>query len=249
MARPHPSHVWALSPDWVERLPRIRPAGWLFLALCTVSGPVDAQTLVNRPPSRVEVEVGGGVVGGSVLGSVDANLVANNPVRQSFRLFTTDSRFEPAPTFHARAGVAVNRRVVVEGGFAFSRPELRTAVSGDVEGVAPLTAVERIDQYFVEGGVVVFIDELSLSPRTVPFAAGGVGYLRQLHEGLTLIEHGHVYYVGGGLKHWLVARDRGRLRAAGLRADARLYRLADGISFDGRSRSHVAVSGGVFLGF
>jgi hypothetical protein len=93
------------------------------------------------------------------------------------------------------------------------------------------------------------IDEWRMGRRTVPFAAGGVGYLRQLHEGLTVIEQGHFYHAGGGVKHWLMTRERGRLRAVGLRADARLYLLAEGISFDADPRSHLAISGSVFLAF
>ena len=66
------------------------------------------------------------------------------------------------------------------------------------------------------------LDELRMGPRLVPFAAAGGGYLRQLHEGQTLVEQGQVYHAGGGLKYWLLTRKVGAVRSAGLRTDARI---------------------------
>lgn len=208
-----------------------------------------AQTAGDRPVRRLEVNVGGGLLGGAGLGSADANLLANDPARRPFRVFSAESRVASAPSFHARAAFALSRRLGVEGGVVMSRPDVRTSVSGDVEGAPGLTVVERVDQYFIEAGVVITIDALRVGRRTVPFVAGGAGYLRQLHEGRTVIEQGQVYHAGGGVKLWLVARDRGVVRTAGLRADARLYLLASGISFDERPRPHAAISGSVFVTF
>ena len=59
-----------------------------------------------------------------------------------------------------------------------------------------------------------------LGRRLRPFASGGAGYLRQLHEDRTLVETGQVYYAGGGARYWL----RGGARVAalvGLRGDVR----------------------------
>ncbi|MBI4262837.1 MAG: hypothetical protein HY657_00545 [Acidobacteria bacterium] len=214
-----------------------------------VAGSAAAQTPDQRPVRRLEIEAGGGWLAGAGLGSQDANLTANSPVRQPFRLFTTDTRVAGAPALLVRAGFALNRRFGVEGSVTLSRPQLRTSVSGDVEEASALAIVERVDQYFFEGSVVFMLEEWGMGGRTVPFVAGGAGYLRQLHEGLTVVEQGHVYHVGGGLKHWLVARDSGRIRALGLRADARLSLLVKGLSFDSGPRPHPAISGSLFIGF
>jgi hypothetical protein len=208
-----------------------------------------AQTVDDLPRPRFEVDAGGGLLGGASLGSGDANLRANNPTSQPFRLFSADSRLAGSPSFHARAAFALTRRWGVEGGMVIGHPDMRTSLSADAEGAPSLTVVERIDQYFFEAGVVVMLEQWRVGRRTMPFAAAGAGYLRQLHEGLTVVEQGHLYHAGGGLKHWLVARQRGRVRAAGLRADARLYLLARGLSLDGRPRPHVAISGSAFVGF
>jgi hypothetical protein len=221
-----------------------------FLAVFYVSAlPALAQTAGDRPAGTIDVEAGGGLLSGGGLGSRDAELLANAPTRTPFRLFTTSSRLDSSPAWHARAGYAFSRRFAVEGGVVVSHPEIRTSISEDVEGAAPLTVAERIDQYFFEGSLIVMIEELSVGARTVPFAAAGAGYLRQLHEGLTVIEHGQVYHAGGGIKHWFVARDQGFIRAFGLRADGRVYLMASGISFSDRPRSHGAFSGGLFISF
>jgi hypothetical protein len=217
------------------------------ILLLLLAAPVSAQT--DLPVRRIEAEVGGGIFGGTALGSADANLRANATTVQPYTLFATDSRFGSAPSMHARAGFALSRRFAVEGGLVFSRPWIRTSVSGDVEGAPALTVDERVDQYIVEASLLVRLDEISLGRRTVPFVAGGAGYLRQLHEGLTVIDEGHLYHLGGGVKHWLLARDRGFIRSAGLRADLRLYIMAGGVSFDDRPRPRGAASGSVFVAF
>jgi hypothetical protein len=94
----------------------------LCLALLAVGSPALAQTADERPVRRIEAEVGGGMLRGAALGSADANLVANDPVRQPLRLFTADSRFSSAPSLIARAGWAFSRRFAVEGGLVLSRP-------------------------------------------------------------------------------------------------------------------------------
>jgi hypothetical protein len=100
----------------------------------------------------------------------------------------------------------------------------------------------------IDGGVVVRFDEWAVG-GWVPFATGGGGYLRQLHEDLTVTEEGHVVFVGGGVKRGLVARPRGWLRGVGARADARLDVLTGGITIDDKTRSHVAISGSLFITF
>jgi hypothetical protein len=130
-----------------------------------------------------------------------------------------------------------------------SHPDLRTSISADAEDAPPITIAERIDQYGIDAGVVVMLSELSLGGRTVPFVAAGAGYLRQLHEGQTVVEQGRAYHAGGGVKHWLLSRDTGWISAAGMRADARVYLMSGGIAFEDRLRPHLAISGSVFVAF
>jgi hypothetical protein len=108
-------------------------------------------------------------------------------------------------------------------------------------------AVERLDQYLVEAGILFMLDELRFG-STVPFVTGGAGYVRQLHEGLTLIDQGRDYYVGGGVKHRFLTRTRARLKSAGLKAEARLRLLAGDLVFDAVV-PRLGISGSVFVAF
>jgi hypothetical protein len=199
-----------------------------------------------RPLRRLEVVFGAGWLGGAGLGNGDASLRARGG--GEFALFSTDSRFAGAPVLEARIAYALNRRYGVEARFGFSRPELRSSISGDVEGAPPISVAERVDQYAIDGAAIVMLDGMRLG-RVIPFLSVGAGYLRQLHEGRTLIEEGTVYHAGGGVKHWLFVRERGFLKAAGLRGDARVYILSGGIAQEDRPRPHGAASGSVFVTF
>jgi hypothetical protein len=212
--------------------------------LCALSA--EAQ---DRPRARIEVDAGGALLGGAALGSGDANLLANNPTRQNFRLFSAETEIGRAPALHVRVARTLGGRFGVEGGVVIGHPEVRTSLSADAEGAPPHTAVERIDQYFFEASVVVMLERWRVGAATVPFAVAGGGYLRQLHEGQTVIEHGRLYHAGGGVKHWFVARGAGLIRTAGLRADGRIYVLTRGLSLDEGPRPHAAISAGVFVGF
>ena len=221
----------------------------VVLVLVCAAGSAFAQGADERPVRRPEVSIGGGWFGGAALGAADANLRANASPPQSMRVFSTNTRMAGAPTLQADVAFSFNRRWAVEGSVLKSGPDLRSSISGDAEGAPALTVVERIDQYVIDARVVIMLDEVRLGQRTIPFATAGAGYLRQLHEGHTVIDEGRIYHVGGGLKHWLLARDSGLLRAAGVRLDARLYVLTSGITFDDNPRPQGAISGSAFVTF
>jgi hypothetical protein len=220
----------------------------VLLIVCAAS--TSAQTAEERPAHRVEGTIGGLWLGGAGLGSSTAALRANTTGTPSpFNLFTTESRFGSAPGLDARVGYGLTKRITVEAGLVFSRPEIRTRVSNDVENAPGLTVVEPVEQYFVDGAVVLLLDRFAIGGRTVPFVSGGAGYLRQLHEGQTLVETGQVYHLGGGVKHWFTLRDRGFVRGAGVRVDGRLYLLVKGIEFEDHVRPHGAIAGSLFVTF
>jgi hypothetical protein len=211
------------------------------------SVPASAQASSSRPIRRVEVSVAGVLAAGAPLGTAAAELrPATGQV--PFRLFDTETRLAAAPLVELRLGTALVRRIEVEGRASFGRPELRTTITADAEGAEPGAIAERIDQWMAEGAVLVMLDELRLG-SAVPFVSGGGGYLRQLHEGLMVVDEGHLYHAGGGVKHWFVMRPRGAVRAAGVRADVRLYHVIGGFSLDDRDRRHLAASAAFFMVF
>jgi hypothetical protein len=208
-----------------------------------------AKTAVNPRAPQVELEFGVGLFSGAGLGSGDAELRANAQARQPYRLFSADSRFARAPAVHLRVAVPLGPRLGLEGGVTWSRPDIRTSLTADADGAAPLTAVEQVHQYVFDASVVWMLQGLRLGERVIPFVSGGGGYLRQLHEGRTLVEHGQAYHAGGGIKYSLFTRSRQVVRSAGFKAEARLELLRGGIAFEDHPRRHAAISGSVFVGF
>jgi hypothetical protein len=220
------------------------------IALVVVAAlPAAAQTTDSLPARRFEIDAGGGWLAGARLGSTDGNLRSPADAQAVFRLFSVDSRFAGAPTFHVRTAYAISPRFGLEAGLTFARPELRASVSNDAEAAPPITITERVDQYSIDAGVIIMIRELGLGGRTWPFVAAGAGYLRQLHEGHSVIDHGRFLHAGGGIKHWMLVRNGGFISGAGLRADARLYVMSGGIAFDEDPRPHAAISGSAFVTF
>jgi len=221
-----------------------------FLALAALlASPVAASAQgVVSPVRWVEIEVGGGLLGGAGVGAADANLRANDRTERPYRLFSADAEFARATAWHLRASRQVAGRWTVEGGVTMSRPILRARTSNDVEAAPSVTITERVDQYFFDAGLVVALDEFRIG-RLTPFAVAGAGYLRQLHQGQTVIEHGHAFHAGGGLRYPLLTRGAGFVRTTGLRGDLRAYLLRQGVSVRDRPRPHVAISGSVFVGF
>jgi hypothetical protein len=223
---------------------------WLgaTLLVTAIALPVDATAQTRGFLHRFEMTGGGGLHTGTDLGSRSADLRANSTTPQPFTLFTTQSGLSRTWLADVRVGFVVSPRVTVEGRLGYSRPSLETSVSADTEGAASITVVERVDQYVIDAGIVVRLDEMRIG-RLTPYVAGGAGYLRQLHEGLTAIEQGHVYHVGGGVTRDIFTRNRGVVRAAGLRVDARVYFLSGGISPGSGVAAQGTMTGGFFFRF
>jgi hypothetical protein len=217
-----------------------------LLACLLLAVPASAQTGSRH---RFEVAVGGTWLGGASAGDETATLRANSTSGSPFSVFTTDSEIHGTAGIETRVGFGLTQMLIVEGLLVYSRPELRTRISNDVENAQPVTVTENLDQYFVGADVVWQLTALRFSARTLPFVVGGAGYLRQLHEGGTLIESGQVYHVGGGIRHSLMQRTTGFVKTTGVRADAGLFILANGIDFEDRARPHAAVSGSLVVGF
>ena len=205
--------------------------------------------LAQQPPRepRLDVSVGVGLLGGATVGDADADLRGNSQSAPTYRLFASEARFARAATLEARVGWRFSPRFAVEGHGMFSAQDLRASVSADAEGAPPVTVAERVDRYIVDAGLIVLLDELRVA-GLVPFAVAGAGYLHQVHEGASLVEQGHVYHAGAGVKHSVVTR-RGRfLDGVGFRGDARVY-VFGGLAPDDAPQTYLSVTGSVVLNF
>jgi hypothetical protein len=223
-------------------------SGLIICVLLVALAPGGARAQTPDPPvRRLQLGAGVGFFGGAALGDVNANLrsaSANDP----YRVFATTSRLVNTTAIDLRAAIDLTGRFGLEAHALYGHPELRTGVVGDVENAPSVIAIERLDHYLIDGGLVIKLDELRVKGWQ-PFAALGAGYLRQLHEGLTVTEEGRVYYIGGGARRLLLERSSGFLRGLGARGDVRLSVLTGGITVESDARRHLSASANLFVVF
>ena len=204
---------------------------------------------VRGIPGRLELD--GGIVwtGAQTLGTRDAMLTTGTG--PTLRLFSSTSDLRAAAGFEGRVAVRVTRRLDAHASMSHARPQLTTRVTNDTENSAGVTASESVQQYFVGGGIVWYVTTGGSGSRIRPFVGAGAAYLRQLHEGATLVATGQAYDVGGGVKVLFASRTapRRRLKAAGVRLDARAIVRTNGITFDGRRSIGPAAAASLFVRF
>lgn len=219
---------------------------WIAVCGAVIVLPVPLRAQAS-PPGRVEVAAGARWVGRTSAGGADATETAADGTR--FRLFATDSSLGSAAAVEGRVGVRVTRLLQLEGSASYGRPQLRVRISSDVEGIPDVAAIEAVKQFTIEGALVAHLVRWSIGTRAVPFVSGGVGYLRQLHEGDQLVATGGAYHAGGGVDFLVKRRDAGRLKSAGWRADVRAIIRNMGVAFDDAAHVAVGVGASVFLRF
>lgn len=201
--------------------------------------------------AEAQVTISGGVgwSGGYDVGGSTAELRTNAPGAASppFRLFSVDSRISPAPGGEVRVGVVIARDITLEGGAVLSRRRLAFTIAGDAEAGAQRLPGETLQNYLFDAGVLWELPPpVPRGRRVRAYAAGGAGYLRQLHQDRTLVESGEVYYVGGGARYWLRGRPASP-RSLGLRGDVRMNLRRRGIDFENRARIFPTASVLVFI--
>ena len=197
------------------------------------------------------------VLGPSDLGSRAATLTPNQSGSTTpYTLFDSSARLQASPGFDVRLGYAVTRELAVEGGMTYSRPGVSLTIGGDAENAEGFTSnAEHLSQYSFDATVRIRLKPLAFhSGRGRPFVAAGAGYLRQLHEGATVVDTGVLYHFGAGLIYILQSRPIRLLpgltmQGMGLRADVRANVAAGGFSLDDRNRIFAGASGGVYVGF
>jgi hypothetical protein len=214
---------------------------FVVLALAQSAG---AQSAARGP--RMALAVGGGFLGGSGLGTADADLRGRS--NQPFQLFATSSRIGRSVPLEVRLDFLLGPRYVFEIRGGWARPELETSVSADVEGAPPLTLVERVDQYTLDFGLRMNLGE-ARRRSLQPFVSGGAGYVGAVHEGLTLLENGLSFRGGGGFTYPLVVQRSGRVKGLGVRADAALIVMTSGLATESGPTRQIATSGSFYLSF
>lgn len=219
----------------------------LGLLFGLLSLPAAAQAQAVALPGRFEIAAGLLWAGTTSAGAADATETA--PDGSRFGLFSSESSLARAIGLEGRIGVRLTSRLQLEGSASHASPDLRTRISADSEGAPAITLAETVDQWTVEGALVAHLARWRVGTRGVPFLSAGAGYLRQLHEGGTLVETGQTYQVGGGVNFLLNRGGGGWLESAGLRLGMRAAVRAGGATFDRRARVSPRVDASFFARF
>lgn len=196
--------------------------------------------------SRVEVSGGFRWIGSLDLASVPANETTLGGGSRA--LFDSTTTLDQSYGGTVSVGVRLSQLIRVEGAFVFSPTQLSTRITDDTEGVPDTTITSPVTQILVEGGVLAQPGRWR-TRHVWPFATAGLGYLRQLNDGRTLVETGGSYYVGGGLYYVRTSARPGRVKATGVRADLRALVFHDGVASDSDWRPAPAITATFFIRF
>jgi hypothetical protein len=219
--------------------------GWSLGILCALLLPVTAEAQTVALPGRFEIAAGGFWAGPVSMGEADATETAPNATR--FRLFASESSLASAIGFEGRVGVRLTTALQLEGSASYAAPTLRSRIRSDAEGIPDVTLAEIVNQWTIEAALVAHLARWRFGTRSVPFLSVGVGYLREVHEGGTLVDTGRTFQGGGGVSVLLKRTGERRLKSAGLRLGARGSVRAGGGGFDNRVRVSPLVDVSLFL--
>jgi hypothetical protein len=226
-------------------------SGLACVCLAVVPSPASAQAREGR----LEIGASIGIARGHDLGTEKAVESGNGvPSGSPVTLFQASSSFERGPMFEGRVAWHLTRAFAVEGTFGMARTHLKTSITNDFEQAPPMSSTSRLTQYTIEAGVLWQPSGLRFAhSRVRPFVTGGGGYLRQLHDGATLVETGKSAFAGGGVKVALRQATGSRpstLKTVGLRADVRVNFTHGGFDVDGDAwRTYPSLTGGLFVCF
>jgi hypothetical protein len=171
-----------------------------------------------------ELSAGGFWSGGDDPTSSGATLTRNQQGGGSFDLFRGDPSLGAAFGGNVSLAMYITRRMAVEGGFQYGRPQIDVRLTGDSEDAPDLTASSTLTQYVISGSLLYHFGGRG---RMTPFLAGGAGHVRDVHEGNDLVETGTEYHGTGGIKMWF-----GRRRNMALRLEGGVSVRDGGFTFD-----------------
>jgi hypothetical protein len=199
---------------------------------------------------RLEITASGGRWGGYGLGIIGPSITGPQaPTGSPVLVLHSEVAVRPGAAADVRVAWRVWRHLYAEATGGIGRNTLEARIRDDIEQAPALTVSAALTQVTVEGGTLAELAGVPMpAGKLVVFAAGGGGYLRQVHEDRVLIESGSTAYVGGGVK-WrtAAARPKGLIQRLVLRGDVRLVSRAGGVDIEDARRSYITVSGGVGL--
>jgi len=218
------------------------------VSACAAAPPAQAQTgSPSRETSRFELDIGAAWIGSANFGTRPATETA--PSGPRFVLFSTSTRLDGAVGIEARVGYRLTSVFEIEAVTSYSAPKLSTTIASDAENASPATAVVGVKQLTIGGAIVAHLTRFAIGRRAVPFAEGGVAYLRQLYDTPAAAVGGQAYEVGGGVKYIVGRRPGARVSAVGIRGDIRAVARRGGVAPDGGTHLSPAAGASLFLSF
>ncbi|TAK17201.1 MAG: hypothetical protein EPO35_03625 [Acidobacteria bacterium] len=197
----------------------------VFIAALPAATPAFAQS-----PPRLLLDVGAVVVGAAGAGSATANYTA--PDGSPVPLFSLSKSVAPAIGVNTHLQIRLTPRVALEVTGEWTRPNLRTKLSGDADGADNVTATQPVHRFVLGGGAVVRLKPFG---KWHTFTRASVGWLRELSDDLTLYQDGWVVQAGGGANYqW--QEKRGHLRPYAIRTDLWLDIRQGGLKFSTKPR-------------
>jgi hypothetical protein len=215
-------------------------AALLILTASTAQAQTDAPP---RFPQSREFAVGLLWSGPVSLDALSADLTA--PGGAAFPLFRADSDIASGLGFDVHFLERLTERLDIELSGGWARADVRTRVSGDVEGIPDVELTNTLTRFTIEGAALW---RLAGGDRTTWFARGSGGWLRELDQEDTLAENGYVINVGGGLKYWFQPASTGGARA-GLRLEGRLMMRRTGPSLGDELQVGPVLAASAVFGF
>jgi hypothetical protein len=219
----------------------------MVVALIAAPRAASAQASATALPGRIDASVGLLWVGHQALADTSANETTGTG--GSLQIFTAASDLASAAGVEGRVAVRLLRSLEVAMDASYAKPKVKVALGNDTESASPVAATETIQQLMIGGSVVWYPPLGTGTSRLAPFAAGGGGYLRQVHENGTLVDSGHYYQFGGGVKYLFLSDPDRRLKGIGVRAEVRAVFRAKGVAFDEKLHAAPALGAGLFVRF
>jgi hypothetical protein len=196
---------------------RLARLAWFVAALgCWQAAPAGAQT--PAPASGwhgVDFTIAAAGIGSSPLASRDVTLTA--PDGSPYLLYRISDRLSVGKSVELHIGLPLFGRLRVEAIGSFSRSQLRSSLSNDVEGATAVVATSRLSRFTVEGAALWLIKD---SGRLQLFARGGGGWMRELAGNDEVGRDGGIVSVGGGMIWWWRTDGPVFFKRFGLRAEA-----------------------------
>lgn len=221
----------------------------LCIAMCALG--VNAVTprrvaAQGRVAGRYDVSAGVRWDGPFTVANTEAE--ENAPNGASRPLFA--SRTQRGQALFVTAGVSARVSAALHAEFlaAYGKGQLTSHVTADAEPISDVAVSSPMSHLAAEAGLRV--QPRGWKRRTwTPFVSVGVGYLREMYVGRTLIENGNEFYAGGGLYYERTSAHPRRLKATGLRIDVRGYVMRGDIASGTALRSAPAVLASAFARF